>query len=220
MKQEGWRLLVKKAVDRTVAAIALVATSPILAGAAVAVRASMGSPVFFKQTRPGRYGEPLGFLKLRTMREASGPDGRPLPDAERMTAVGRFLRNTSIDELPQLVNVLRGELSLVGPRPLLMSYLPRYTPDEMRRHDVMPGITGLAAVSGRNHLSWEDRFRLDLEYVDNWSLALDAKILALTAWKVLTREGASGDVVTTELRPAAERLAQGEHVNVAKVGIA
>lgn len=206
MKQAGWRLVVKKSIDRAVAAAALVVTAPIMAGAAVAVRASMGSPVLFRQTRPGRYGEPLGFLKFRTMREANGPDGRPLPDAERMTGVGRFLRNTSIDELPQLVNVLRGELSLVGPRPLLMSYLSRYTPDEMRRHDVMPGITGLAAISGRNHLSWEDRFRFDLEYVDNWSLALDAKILLLTAFKVLTREGASGDVVTTELRPASERF--------------
>lgn len=197
MEQRGWRLAVKKSFDRVVAATGLVVCAPILAGAAVAVRVSMGSPVLFRQTRPGHRAQPFEFLKFRTMR--SGPGS----DAERMTRVGRFLRSTSLDELPQLINVLRGELSLVGPRPLLMSYLDRYTPEEMRRHDVMPGITGLPAISGRNHLSWDDRFRLDLEYVDQWSLLLDAKILARTFVKVVLREGSSGEVVTPELRPHA-----------------
>lgn len=185
----------KKFFDRSVAAAGLVATSPILVGAAVAIRATSGSPVLFRQVRPGFREQPFELLKFRTMRP--GPGG----DAARMTAVGRFLRSTSVDELPQLINVLRGELSLVGPRPLLMEYLMRYTPDERRRHEVMPGITGLPAVSGRNTLSWEARFRLDNEYVDNWSLLLDAKILLKTVHKVIAREGTSGDTITTRLRP-------------------
>ncbi|MFO0629926.1 MAG: sugar transferase [Polyangiales bacterium] len=189
MKQEGWRLAVKRGIDRSAAAVGLLVTAPVLAATAVAVRASMGAPVLFRQKRPGRRGEIFEVVKFRTMRDANGPDGRPLPDAERLTRVGSFLRQTSLDELPQLWNVLRGDLSLVGPRPLLVRYLARYSPEEMRRHDVLPGITGWAQVNGRNAVTWDERFRLDLWYVDHWSLTLDAKILAMTALKVLRRDG-------------------------------
>lgn len=203
MEQKGWRLSVKKAIDRTAAALGLVATAPLLAGAAVAVRVTMGAPVVFRQERPGLHARPFTIWKFRTMSDARDRDGNLLPDAARLTRVGRFLRRTSIDELPQLWCVLRGDLSLVGPRPLLMRYLPRYTPHEMRRHEVLPGITGLAAVSGRNLISWEEKFRLDVEYVDTWSLGLDARILARTILKVLTAEGvgAAGQEIMPELRP-------------------
>lgn len=198
MKQAGFPLFVKKVCDRSVAAIALVACLPAIAFAAAAVRISMGRPVLFRQTRPGYKGRPFEIVKLRTMSDARGPDGHLLPDAERLTRVGKVLRSTSIDELPQLWNVLRGDLSLVGPRPLLMEYLERYTPEEARRHDVLPGITGLTAVSGRNALSWDERFRLDL-YVDNWSLTLDAKILFRTFFKVIARKGVSSEGHATSL---------------------
>jgi lipopolysaccharide/colanic/teichoic acid biosynthesis glycosyltransferase len=191
VKQEGWRLAVKRGIDRSAAALGLLATAPIMAATAVAVRASMGSPVLFRQKRPGLRGEIFEVVKFRTMRDANGPDGRPLPDEKRLTRVGNFLRQTSLDELPQLWNVLRGDISLVGPRPLLVRYLARYSPEEMRRHDVLPGITGWAQVNGRNAVTWDERFRDDLWYVDHWSLALDAKILAMTALKVLRRDGIS-----------------------------
>jgi lipopolysaccharide/colanic/teichoic acid biosynthesis glycosyltransferase len=135
------------------------------------------------------------------MRDARDRHGRQLPDSERMTRFGRFLRSTSLDELPQLINVVRGELCFIGPRPLLTEYLERYTPEEMRRHDVMPGMAGLPAIHGRNILSWEDRFRLDIEYVDNWSLLFDAEILLKTIYKAVIREGASGELLTPEFRP-------------------
>ncbi len=191
MKQTGWRLAVKRGIDRSAAAVGLLVTAPVMAATAVAVRASMGSPVLFRQKRPGLRGEIFEVVKFRTMRDANGPDGRPLPDDKRLTRVGIFLRQTSLDELPQLWNVLRGDISLVGPRPLLVRYLARYSPEEMRRHDVLPGITGWAQVNGRNAVTWDERFRLDLWYVDHWSLALDAKILAMTALKVLRRDGIS-----------------------------
>jgi lipopolysaccharide/colanic/teichoic acid biosynthesis glycosyltransferase len=189
MKQAGWRLRVKRTFDLTLAAVGLVATAPLLAATAAAVRVSLGSPVLFRQQRPGLRGRPFELVKFRTMRDACDAAGRPLPDAERLTSFGRFLRATSLDELPELWNVLRGDLSLVGPRPLLTQYLERYTPEQARRHDVLPGITGLAQVSGRNELDWDDRFHLDLWYVDNWSLALDLKILAMTVRAVCTRSG-------------------------------
>ncbi len=189
MKQEGWRLAVKRGIDRSAAAVGLLVTAPVMAATAVAVRASMGSPVLFRQKRPGLRGAIFEVVKFRTMRDANGPDGRPLPDEKRLTRVGIFLRQTSLDELPQLWNVLRGDISLVGPRPLLVRYLARYSPEEMRRHDVLPGITGWAQVNGRNAVTWDERFRDDLWYVDHWSLALDAKILAMTALKVLRRDG-------------------------------
>lgn len=193
MTQSGWRLAVKRVLDRASAAAGLVVASPIIAAAAIAIRASMGSPVLFRQQRPGLHGKPFELLKLRTMKNAVDASGRPLPDAERLTRLGRFLRASSIDELPQLVNVLRGELSLVGPRPLLMSYLDRYTDEQARRHDVTPGITGWAQVNGRNMLSWPDKLALDVWYVDHWNLRLDVAILARTLFRVLGREGIASD---------------------------
>lgn len=157
----------------------------------LAILLSMGRPVIFRQRRPGLDGEPFELYKFRTMRSMQDRNGRLLPDADRLTPLGRFLRSLSLDELPELWNVLRGEMSLVGPRPLLMQYLERYTPEQARRHDVLPGITGWAQINGRNALTWEDKFRYDLWYVDNWSLWLDVKILLITLWKVIKREGIS-----------------------------
>jgi carbamoyl-phosphate synthase large subunit len=189
MKQTGWRLIVKKVVDRTVAAGLLVATAPILGVAAAAVRTSMGAPVFFRQTRVGLHEKTFEIIKLRTMNEARGADGELLPDERRLTRLGQFLRATSIDELPQLLNVVRGELSLVGPRPLLPKYLDRYTEEERRRHDVLPGMSGWAIIHGRNAVDWDERLALDVWYVDHWSLLLDARILALTVRTVFARKG-------------------------------
>ncbi|MBX9959579.1 MAG: sugar transferase [Burkholderiaceae bacterium] len=155
------------------------------------VRCKLGSPVLFRQVRPGLHGRPFMMVKFRTMTDERGADGELLPDAQRLTSFGRFLRATSLDELPELWNVLRGEMSLVGPRPLLMEYLPLYSPEQARRHEVRPGITGWAQVNGRNALSWEDRFKLDIWYVDHRSLWLDVRILWLTVRKVIVREGIS-----------------------------
>lgn len=155
------------------------------------VRRKLGSPIFFRQTRPGLHGRPFQMVKFRTMTDARGPDGELLPDEVRLTFFGRFLRATSLDELPELWNVLKGDMSLVGPRPLLMEYLPLYSPEQARRHEVRPGITGWAQVNGRNALSWEDKFKLDVWYVDHQSIWLDIKILWLTVRKVLVREGIS-----------------------------
>ncbi len=193
MIQSGWRFLVKTAVDRAAGLAGLVVAAPVLAGAAVAVRATMGSPVLFRQKRPGRGERVFEIVKFRTMREATDASGRPLSDAERLTPVGRWLRATSIDELPQLWNVVRGDLSLVGPRPLLVRYLPRYSPEQRRRHEVMPGITGWAQIHGRNAISWEEKFALDVWYVEHWSLALDARILIETVGRVLRRDGVSSE---------------------------
>lgn len=155
------------------------------------VRCKLGSPVLFRQVRPGLHGRPFMMVKFRTMTDERGADGELLPDAQRLTSFGRFLRATSLDELPELWNVLRGEMSLVGPRPLLMEYLPLYSPEQARRHEVCPGITGWAQVNGRNALSWEERFKLDVWYVDHRSLWLDLRILWLTVRKVIVREGIS-----------------------------
>lgn len=162
-----------------------------MAATAVLIRLSMGAPVFFRQERPGRSGRPFAVYKFRTMSDARGPDGRLLPDDERLTAIGRFVRESSLDELPQLLNVLKGEMSLVGPRPLLMRYLERYSPEQARRHEVKPGITGLAQVRGRNSLTWEEKFAYDVQYVDEWSLWLDLEILFETVMNVVKREGIS-----------------------------
>ncbi len=193
MKQAGAALLLKRALDRTVGLAALVATAPVFGAAAVAVRLTMGAPVLFSQQRPGRGGRPFRIFKMRTMTDARDPEGGLLPDQDRMTPLGRFLRSTSIDELPQLWNVLRGELSLVGPRPLLMQYIPLYSPEQARRHDVLPGITGWAQIHGRNAVTWEQKLALDAWYVDNWSLGLDLRILARTAFAVLRREGIASE---------------------------
>jgi sugar transferase EpsL len=171
--------------------LGLVLASPILAVVAVLVWVSHGWPIIFRQTRPGYRSKPFNLYKFRTMTEARDAEGNLLPDAQRLTPLGQTLRTTSLDELPELINVLRGEMSWVGPRPLLMQYLDRYSPEQARRHDVLPGITGWAQINGRNELTWEDKFRLDVWYVDHWSFALDLKILLLTLWKVLKREGIS-----------------------------
>ncbi|PZR14422.1 MAG: sugar transferase [Archangium gephyra] len=182
-------LRLKRLFDIAASAAGLVVAAPALVAAATAVRVSMGAPVFFRQTRPGKGGKPFSIFKFRTMSDARGPDGALLPDAERLTAVGRFIRESSLDELPQLLNVLKGDMSLVGPRPLLMRYLPRYSERQARRHEMRPGITGLAQVRGRNSLSWPQKFELDVKYVDEFSLWLDAKILLETVSRVVKRDG-------------------------------
>ncbi len=181
----------KRLIDVAVAASVLALGAPVIAATAALVYADLGRPLLFRQKRPGQGGRIFEVIKFRTMRDAIGADGRPLPDGERLTAIGRFLRASSLDELPQLVNVLRGDMSLVGPRPLLVEYLPRYSPEQARRHDVKPGITGLAQVEGRNGLTWPEKFALDVFYVDHASLALDLKILVKTVTAVLKRDGIS-----------------------------
>ena len=181
----------KRLFDVVVSACALLVLALPLLVVIWMVRRKLGSPVFFTQMRPGLQGKPFLMVKFRTMTDARGPDGALLPDADRLTPFGRFLRATSLDELPELWNVLKGDMSLVGPRPLLMEYLPLYSPEQARRHEVRPGITGWAQVNGRNTISWEDKFKLDVWYVDHCSLWLDIKILWLTVKKVLVREGIS-----------------------------
>ena len=178
-------------MDILMASAALMLLAPPLLLLSVLVRISFGSPVLFRQVRPGLHGRPFMMVKFRTMTDERGTDGELLPDAQRLTAFGRFLRASSLDELPELWNVLSGEMSLVGPRPLLMEYLPLYSPEQARRHEVRPGITGWAQVNGRNALSWEERFKLDVWYVDHRSLWLDLRILWLTVRKVIVREGIS-----------------------------
>jgi lipopolysaccharide/colanic/teichoic acid biosynthesis glycosyltransferase len=179
----------KRAFDLIVSSAALVVLTPLFVVVAAAVRVSLGAPVLFRQQRPGLHGRPFTLLKFRSMREARDASGRVLADAERLTSFGRALRRTSLDEMPELLNVLKGEMSLVGPRPLLMQYLSRYTPRQARRHEVLPGITGLAQVSGRNALSWEQRFELDVWYVEHRSFWLDLTILAKTVRKVVVGDG-------------------------------
>lgn len=179
----------KRCFDVLVSLLALTVLMLPLALLALMVRWKLGSPVFFRQVRPGLHGRPFRMLKFRTMTDQRDSHGQLLPDAQRLTSFGRFLRSTSLDELPELWNVLRGNMSLVGPRPLLMEYLPLYTPEQARRHEVRPGITGWAQVNGRNALSWNERFRLDVWYVDNQSLMLDLRILWRTVHKVLARDG-------------------------------
>ncbi len=179
----------KRLLDLVITIPALCLLSPVFVLIALLVRLRLGPPVFLRQQRPGLNGEPFTLFKFRTMTDARNVQGSLLPDADRLTPLGRFLRNASLDELPELFNVLRGEMSLVGPRPLLMQYLDRYTPEQMRRHAVKPGITGWAQVNGRNTLTWEQKFELDVWYVEHQSLLLDLKIIALTVWKTVKREG-------------------------------
>lgn len=179
----------KRLFDIVLSALGLLVLAIPLLSLVLLVRRKLGSPVFFTQVRPGLHGKPFKMVKFRTMTDARGPDGALLPDAARLTPFGRFLRATSLDELPELWNVLKGDMSLVGPRPLLLEYLPLYSPEQARRHEVRPGITGWAQVNGRNALSWEEKFALDVWYVDHRSLGLDSKILWLTVKKVLLREG-------------------------------
>ncbi len=181
----------KRSLDVLLATSGLLVLSPLLALLALVVRLNMGTPVLFRQVRPGYKGRPFTTLKFRTMTDAHDACGNLLPDAKRLTRMGRWLRRSSLDELPELWNVLRGEMSLVGPRPLLMEYLERYTPEQMRRHEMRPGITGWAQVNGRNALTWEDKFRLDVWYVDHCSLALDLRIILRTILSVLLQQGIS-----------------------------
>lgn len=181
----------KRLFDTTLAAVALMLLAVPLCVLAMVVRQKLGAPVLFRQMRPGLHGRPFEMLKFRTMTDARDEQGVPLPDAMRLTPLGRWLRATSLDELPELWNVLKGDMSLVGPRPLLMEYLPLYSAEQVRRHEARPGITGWAQVNGRNAVSWEDKFRMDVWYVDHRSIWLDIKILWLTVRKVLAREGIS-----------------------------
>ncbi|MBN1091278.1 sugar transferase [Blastococcus sp. TML/M2B] len=196
---------VKRAVDVVVAGAALVVAAPVIGAVAVAVRRDLGSPVLFRQLRPGRDGAPFELVKFRTMRILTEADGVDT-DGERLTPFGRWLRSTSLDELPTLWNVLRGDMSLVGPRPLLMEYLDRYTPEQARRHEVRPGVTGLAQVRGRNALSWEEKFAADVEYVDGLGPAMDLRILLATLGTVLRRHGISApDAATMHLFTGSDR---------------
>ncbi|EGR0055355.1 sugar transferase [Vibrio vulnificus] len=183
----------KRLFDFLVSLTALILLSPIIALVAWKIRKNLGSPVLFRQTRPGLNGKPFEMVKFRTMKDAVDAQGNPLPDSERMTPFGDKLRNSSLDELPELWNVLKGEMSLVGPRPLLMQYLPLYSQEQARRHEVRPGVTGWAQINGRNAISWEEKFKLDVWYVDNRSFWLDIKILLLTVKKVFVKEGISAD---------------------------
>lgn len=185
--------MLKRLFDVVASFFGLLLLSPVIAVVAWQVRRKLGTPVLFRQVRPGLHGKPFEMIKFRTMKDSCDAHGNSLPDSERMTAFGSFLRSSSLDELPGLWNVLKGEMSLVGPRPLLMEYLPLYSAQQYRRHEVRPGVTGWAQVNGRNALSWEDKFKLDVWYVDNWSIWLDVKIVFLTLKKVLIREGISAD---------------------------
>lgn len=187
----------KRLLDITSSFIALVILSPIMLVTALVVFLSLGPPILFCQTRAGLNGKPFAVLKFRTMLDASGADGKPLPDEKRLTPTGGALRASSLDELPQFFNVLVGHMSLVGPRPLPVAYLPRYSPRQARRHEVKPGITGWAQVNGRNDLSWEEKFDLDVWYVDNWNLALDFRILIMTIGKAFGRDGISAEGCAT-----------------------
>ena len=183
--------MIKRIFDIVASTIGLIILSPVIVFTAWRIRKRLGSPVLFRQVRPGLGGKPFEMIKFRTMRDGGNRDGTPLPDAERMTPYGAFFRSTSLDELPELINVLKGDMSLVGPRPLLMEYLPLYSPEQFRRHEVKPGVTGWAQINGRNELSWDDKFKLDVWYVNNRSFWLDIKIIFLTVKKVVVRDGIS-----------------------------
>ena len=178
----------KHIFDLAITVPSVIILSPVLILIGFFVRMKIGSPIFFKQVRPGLNGRPFTIYKFRTMTDSRDEDGNLLPDRKRLTRLGRFLRKTSFDELPEFFNVIKGDMSIVGPRPLLIQYLDRYTPEQARRHEVKPGITGWAQVNGRNAISWEDKFKLDVWYVDNWSVWLDVKIILMTVWKILWRE--------------------------------
>lgn len=191
--------MIKRLLDITVSASALVLLAPVMGVVAWQISRKLGSPVLFRQTRPGLDGRPFEMIKFRSMLDAVDASGQPLPDSQRLTPFGSLLRSTSLDELPELWNVLKGDMSLVGPRPLLMEYLPLYNAEQYRRHEVRPGVTGWAQINGRNALSWEDKFRLDVWYIEHQSLWLDIKILFMTLKKVILRDGiqAEGEATTS-----------------------
>lgn len=203
--------LSKRLFDLILTVPAVILLSPLMGVIALLVYLYHGRPVLFRQLRAGYHGQPFWIYKFRTMTDARDAQGNLLPDAERLTPLGRFLRATSLDELPELFLVISGKMSLVGPRPLFIRYLERYTPEQARRHDVLPGITGWAQVNGRNALTWEEKFRLDVWYVDHWSLWLDLKILLLTLWKVLKREGISQPGHATAEEFMGTLHSEGEH---------
>jgi len=187
------KLKLKRLIDIVGSLIGLALSSPIIIVISIIIYFTMGRPIFFKQVRPGLKGKPFVIYKFRTMLDLKDEKGNLLPDEKRLTTIGKFLRSTTLDELPEFWNVLKGDMSLVGPRPLLMEYLDRYTPEQARRHNVKPGMTGWAQVNGRNAISWEEKFKLDVWYVDNWNILLDLKIILLTILKVLRREGISAE---------------------------
>ena len=188
--------MLKRLLDIIIASIALILLSPLYAFVAYKVKKNLGSPVLFRQVRPGLHGKPFEMIKFRTMKDAVDEQGNPLPDSERLTPFGQMLRSTSLDEMPELWNVIKGDMSIVGPRPLLMEYLPLYSPEQAKRHDVRPGMTGHAQVNGRNAIGWEEKFKLDTWYVENRSIWLDFKIMFKTVHKVLAKDdiSAEGDV--------------------------
>jgi lipopolysaccharide/colanic/teichoic acid biosynthesis glycosyltransferase len=203
--------MMKRGIDLLGSSFLLIILSPALLVTAVLVRLQLGSPILFRQLRPGLRGKPFQILKFRSMTDTRDVDGNLLPDDQRLTRLGKFLRSMSLDEVPELVNVVKGEMSLVGPRPLLMQYLARYTREQMRRHELRPGITGWAQVNGRNTLSWDEKFKLDVWYVENRSAWLDLKVLIMTAWMMLKRDGISQDGYATmpEFMGSAERGTDG-----------
>ena len=192
--------MIKRLLDIIIASIALVLLSPLYAFVAYKVKKNLGSPVLFRQVRPGLHGKPFEMIKFRTMKDAVDEQGNPLPDSERLTPFGQMLRSTSLDEMPELWNVIKGDMSIVGPRPLLMEYLPLYSPEQAKRHDVRPGMTGHAQVNGRNAISWEEKFKLDTWYVENQSIWLDFKIMFKTVHKVLAKDDISAEGEATMTR--------------------
>jgi lipopolysaccharide/colanic/teichoic acid biosynthesis glycosyltransferase len=192
--------ILKRGFDICASAVALIIFSPVIAVVAVMVLLTMGRPIFFRQIRPGLNGKPFEILKFRSMKNATDSSGKPLSDAQRLTRFGDIMRSYSLDELPQLINILKGDMSVVGPRPLLYDFFPYYTAKEMRRHEVKPGITGPAQINGRNNLNWDDRLEMDVDYVDNWSLWTDIKIILQTILVVLKRDGVKTDGYATFLR--------------------
>lgn len=209
--------VIKRCIDIVGAGLGLIVLSPVLAVVAIAIWLDMGRPILFRQIRPGLNGQAFSMVKFRTMSNKRDSQGNLLPDEQRLTPLGKFLRKTSLDELPELFNVIKGDMSLVGPRPLLMQYLERYTPEQARRHEVRPGITGWAQINGRNAISWEEKFALDVWYVDNCSLWLDIKILAITIWKVFRREGISAEGEAT--MPEFMGICRQEEYNEAELGV-
>ena len=192
--------MLKRLLDMIIASIALILLSPLYAVVAYKVRKNLGSPVLFRQVRPGLHGKPFEMIKFRTMKDAVDEQGNPLPDSERLTPFGQMLRSSSLDEMPELWNVIKGDMSIVGPRPLLMEYLPLYSPEQAKRHDVRPGMTGYAQVNGRNAIGWEEKFKLDTWYVENQSTLLDFKIMFKTVHKVLAKDDISAEGEATMTR--------------------
>ncbi|WP_180179681.1 sugar transferase [Acinetobacter sp. YH12041] len=192
--------MIKRLLDIILAGAALIILSPLYAFVAYKVKKNLGSPVIFRQVRPGLHGKPFEMIKFRTMKDAVDAQGNPLPDSERLTAFGQMLRSTSLDEMPELWNVIKGDMSIVGPRPLLMEYLPLYSPEQAKRHDVRPGMTGHAQVNGRNAIGWEEKFKLDTWYVENQSIWLDFKIMFKTVHKVLAKDDISAEGEATMTR--------------------